>query len=340
MDELSKLEMRNYASAVGYLVIATLTFLSTISTGTGLGRLPGNVVLMGMVVLLVAGIILAVLHNRDLTAITFLMIGMFYFFLATDSGAVSFATPIVGVLFFLFGCVILTAADTKKYLLCILPFLYGLTLFIAPLIAGVGFAVAILPIITLVCTYFSIAVSSEKISLPGGAALRKDVVTDFKTSGSVLGYLLFLLNALIWASYYFLGEEILSLENCLALDAVCGIMMILAAVLLFTIAKMRFTPAMFLVLGFLIYIGSFVTDVLLDYPIGIMMIVLALIAFLRNESRILVGVMMFICGISYLFAAVFGEVSSSLAGVVSLVPGLIALYLTFAIFSQKKLPLF
>lgn len=340
MDEIAKTEMRNYSSALGYLVIATITFLTALTLTSGIEWFPNVVTIMTMTILLLSGIILIILQKRDLTALTFLMIAMLYFFISFGDGFATWSSAIVGIVFLLFGCVILTAADTKKYYLSLLPFLYGLNLVSAPFLAGTTFDVAIVILITLVSVYFTFAVSCEKISLPGGDALKKDVVTNFKTSGSILGYLLFTLNALLWSAYYFFGEEALPVEQCLTLDSVCGLMMILTGILLFAVAKMRFTPVMFLALGFLIYIGAFVTDVLLNYPIGLMFIVLAIMAFLRNEDRNFVGIMLFIYGISYLFAAAFGEIVSFAAGIINIIPAFMALYLAFAIVNPKKLPLF
>ncbi len=142
-----------------------------------------------------------------------------------------------------------------------------------------GIQVTVNGLVAVVALYFSFACASERITLPGGALLKQDVVTNFKASGSVLGYLLFGISTAVWAGVYFIG---ISSDAALALDAVCGAMPILSGILLFAIAKMRFTPIMFILMGFLIYVGVFLTGSLF-YVGGLMFIVLGLFAALRSD---------------------------------------------------------
>ncbi len=271
------------------------------------------------------------LKNRDLTAITFLMTGILFVFLnmSPDKGV---APVIIGIFMLILAVIILTAKDKKKYLLCIIPAIIGLSRQLPPESHRILMAV-----IAVVALYFAFASASERIALPGSALLKADVVTDFKSSGSVLGYLIFGMSTAVWAGVYFLN---ISVEAALVLDAVCGAMLIFSGVLLWAVGKMRFTPVMFILMGFLSYIGQFMTGPLY-YVIGGMFIILGLFAVLRTESRILPALMLIIYGcVFFITATVTGTTSlPGLAGLLNLIPCLISVYLAVAVFSQRKLPL-
>lgn len=339
MDEFAETEMRNYATAAGFLLIAFVMMLSVF------GKLTGNIDLlmlscsqiMGFGLLLI-GVILAICKKRDLSAITFLMIGMFQIFLSkiglADGG--NYLYLIVGIILGILAGIILTAKDKKKYLLAIMPALWG--------IGGIIYAVADYSlvlivfdaIVAVIALYFALAVASERIKFPLGTTLKADVATDFKASGSVLGYLMFGINAAVWSLYYVLGEAVFTMDTTLTvLDEVCGFMIVFAGVLLFAIGKMRFTSIMFIILGCMIYAGS-ILESEMCVPIGIILIVLGLLAVLRTESRILPGLMLIIYGFSYILPAFIGEIKSPAFLLINLISGLIAVYLAFAVFSQSK----
>ncbi|MDO5844320.1 MAG: hypothetical protein Q4Q53_04135, partial [Methanocorpusculum sp.] len=199
---------------------------------------------------------------------------------------------------------------------------------------------AVTAIISVVSLYFALAVSSEKISLPLGKTLKSDVETDFKKSGSVLGYLLFGLSCASYAFYYLSGTTE-AYTNYLALDSVVGFMLIVTGILLFAVGKMRFTPVMFIIMGFVTITATNLGNQYVYVPLGIALIILGIIALLRTESRILPAVMLVVYGFTFeTFSLGLGDIPI-LQGVLNLIPCLIAVYLAFAVFSQsKKLKLF
>ena len=85
----------------------------------------GQIICFG---LLLIWVILAICKKRDLSAITFLMIGMFQIFLSkiglADGG--NYLYLIVGIILSILAGIILTAKDKKKYLLAIMPALWGI----------------------------------------------------------------------------------------------------------------------------------------------------------------------------------------------------------------------
>ncbi len=328
MDEIQKTEMRNYTMAAGFFVIAMQYLLMIMMPPVLILDAVSKITVL---LLILTGVILIVLKNRDLTAITFLMIGMLFAFMSLSQDKIT-VSVVIGIFMLILAAIILTAGDTKKYLLFILPALIGLGNIIPA-------TVMVIPaVIAAAALYFAFACASERIALPGGTLLKKDVVTDFKASGSVLGYLLFGVSTAVWTAVYFFNA---SSAAALVLDSVCGSMMIFSGVLLFAVGKMRFTPVMFILMGFLVYIGQFMTGTLL-YVGGGMFIVLGLFALLRTESRILPALMMILYGLTAFVSSI--SIGSSAVPVVSavlnLTTALISVYLAFAVFGQRKLPLF
>lgn len=227
MEELQKTEMRNYAMVAGFPTIATyfLLYLMQIYTGLQTGSIPdlGTATLATAIVLILAGVILVILRKRDVSAVTFLMTGMLYAFFFFNPGLGNATLLcIIGVIFLILALIILTSPDTTKYLMCVIPALIGLRL-----VLGTGYdpingaQLVIAGVLVLVCLYFALAAAAERVALPLGKVLRADTATDFKASGSVLGYLLFALPLSAYAVYYFLPGSF-GHEGLLYLDSVTG----------------------------------------------------------------------------------------------------------------------
>lgn len=117
----------------------------------------------------------------------------------------------------------------------------------------------------------------------------------------------------------------------MAIDWVCGLMLVLSGILMMAVGKMRFTPIMFILMGFLSILICQDPSIQVYIAAGVMFIVLGLFAVFRKESRILPAIMLIIYGVSCFFAG-----SGVLSGVLNLIPALIAVYLAFAVFSQSK----
>ncbi|WP_338096002.1 hypothetical protein [Methanorbis rubei] len=354
MSESEKTEIRNYLSAAGFLLIATYMLYLAISIGLVLARpevLNATVALS----LIVIGVLLLAMRKRDLTAITLLMFGL-------NLGIMHFRPEkifpengvlIAGIFFLILAVVILTSTEKKKYLLFLLSLLLGISL----VEAGVGTGAEPIDIATLVVSgllalYYALAVSAERVSLPGSTLLKSDGQTDFKVSGAVLGYLIFGLLLAVDVVYYFTAGVGTPLGNVAAIKMMGGIMLCLVAVLLWTLGRMKYTPAMFFMMGVFFFLGSQIADVTVAgqtfvvseafYLIAAMMAVVSIITLMKTESRIIPAVMILVTAVSYALIGVFAvSLSPVIQGVVALIPVLIAVYLAFAVFSQsKKLPLF
>ena len=144
---------------------------------------------------------------------------------------------------------------------------------------------------------------------------------------------------LVWAIYYLFNKSEIVANTIYALDGVYAVLLILISILLFAVARMRFTPVMFLLAGSLLAVSS-VIGASSEFILGILFIILGIFAVLRTESRILPGLMFVIYGVSYFIGPVAaGAGVTILAVAVNGIPALIALYLAAATFSQRKLPL-
>ncbi|MDO5844105.1 MAG: hypothetical protein Q4Q53_03030 [Methanocorpusculum sp.] len=166
MDDTAKTEMRNYTTAAGFLIIA-LAMLMTIFAGisNSFGEwMTSAFVIIGLVLIL-TGVILIVCKNRDLSAITFIMIGMLEIFLS-QVGVSNYPQLIISIFMLILAAVILTAKDTKKYLLAVMPALWGiggLLVFFTPQSPA---NLIILVVTALTALYFAFACASEKINFP------------------------------------------------------------------------------------------------------------------------------------------------------------------------------
>ena len=348
MNETAKNEMRNYLSAAGFFVLALSCLLVSAQFlgGTPAGFILTDIILS--VLLLLVGILLAVLGKRDLTSISFLMFGSFKLLLILPSILTSitlsetfFVHAILQSFFLILALILLTAKDKAKYPLALLIGLEGFfnLLWNTGTISEmfVGYSRLLLAVLLL---YFAFACASERFTLPLGKTLTAEQETDFKKSASALGYLTISASMAVWAFFYLFKASDGVSEMIYSADGVYAILMILVGVLLFAVAKMRFTPVMFLLAGALLAVSSVIGDSF-EFIIGILFIVLGLFAVLRTESRILPGLMFVIYGISYFIVPVAaGAGITILAVIVNGLPAVIALYLAVATFSQKKLPLF
>ena len=356
MNEIAKNEMRNYLSAAGFFVFALITLVVCTSflshtTENSVSLVTGTQIVCSIFLLLV-GILLAVLGKRDLIAITFLMFGSIKLLMTTasligisagDNVDFFFVNAILQIFLLILALILLTAKDKAKYLLALLIGLQGvfnIIGFLSPanlMSVILGYSHIILAVIAL---YYALACASERFILPLGKTLTADQETDFKKSASALGYLTISASMAVWAFFYIFNVSDIVSNIIYALDGVYAILMILVGILLFAVAKMRFTPVMFMLVGALLAVSSVIGDNF-EFILGILFIVLGIFAVLRTESRILPGLMFIIYGISYFIGPVaVGAGITVLAVIVNGLPALIALYLAVATFSQKKLPLF
>lgn len=327
MDELAKTEARNYLSAAGFFIFAAESLLYIISyfTGTISEFSPAIEISAGVGMLIIAAL-LFILRKRDLIGILFVMFGFMDLFYANFGG--DQFQVLLSIFAILVAVVTLTSKDKQKWLLFPIPVLL--------LFPGVPFIIGIL-----LSLYYALVCASEKINLPGRKLLTADEETDFKASGSVLGYMLFGLTMAAWAIFNLFGESYGFTYGALQmLEFICAVLMVFVSILLFAVGKMRFTPVMFLLIAMVTLFGNFSTGAM-SIGIGVLFLLIGIFAILRKESRILPGIMLFLTAVVYFILGGVGFGIPTIAvGIVEFVVTAIAVYLAFVVYSQKKLPKF
>ena len=327
MDELAKTEARNYLSAAGFFIFAAESLLYLISyfTGTISEFSPAIEISAGVGMLIIAAL-LFILRKRDLIGILFVMLGFMDLFWANFGG--DQFQVLLSIFAILVAVVTLTSKDKQKWLLFPIPVLL--------LFPGVPYVIG-----TLLSLYYALVCASEKINLPGRKLLTADEETDFKASGSVLGYMLFGLTMAAWAIFNLFGESYgFTFEALQMLEFICAVLMVFVSILLFAVGKMRFTPVMFLLIAMVTLFGNFSTGAM-SIGIGVLFLLIGIFAILRKESRILPGIMLILSSVVYFILGGVGFGIPTIAvGIVEFVVAAISVYLAFVVYSQKKLPKF
>ena len=347
MDELQKTEARNYLIAGGLLLTGIL-FLAALLSGDVLydAVSVSPLCAIGGFIILVIGIILLTLKKRDLAGISFIVLGLAHFMTIFNTPDSYMMLSIARAFALVWGIVLLFSADKQKWVFAPLTILYGLVMLLRPYgadIPAMGVVLTILFILSFVFPlYFALAAGFERISLPGRNLITADETTDFKKSGSAIGYTIFGTVALSFGLFYCsLPGYTFSVEALQVVSLGLGMLLILFGVLLFTIGKMRFTPVMFILIGTEEMISALCSGPVV-YAIGVLLVVTGLFAMLRKESRILPGLMLIIYGASYFISVLMGgtAVAPVVSALLNIIPAAISLYLAVATLSQRKIPLF
>lgn len=347
MDEAAKTEARNYLNAAGFFILGADILLNVILLLTDLTLPIAAVDTIAGIGLLIVAVLLIILRKRDLSAIIFLMMGFTTIILSRMFPGI-WSLLLAGSMFIV-SLVTLTGKDKKKWMLFLLP----LICFVAYLSLAfyetgiIGYEVACVWLIifaicyAVVSFYYAFVCASERISLPGRKLLTEDEETDFKATGSILGYLIFGTIIGTWALFNLTGETIgLLVEELQTLEVISSLTLILIAILLYAVGKMRFTPVMFLLLGLTTMLGLFSAGAMF-IGIGILFLIIGLFSMLRKESRILPGIMLILHGVVYFIISCVGSgIPTVVLGILNIIVAAVSVYLAFAVYSQKKLPLF
>lgn len=342
MDEIAKTEARNYLMAAGFfnwaLMFAVL-FAAQLSGTFSPAAVPFITGIIGAGI----GIALIILRKRDMAGVLILfsaLVGFMHGFAALNGLDAVILSKFLALGQILLALVILTGSDRKKWLLFIMPILDGGHELLSTFIPSPVLSLVISAVITVVALYLSFVCAFERVSLPGRSLLTADETQDFKASGSAIGYMMLAMMMLIWVCLYIFGTDVMSADAVYIISSYCSIGLIISAVLLLFVAKMRFTPVMFLLTALL----SLLSPVLSGsqcFILGIGFIIVGIYAMMRKESRILPGIMLIVYGVTYfLTVGITGDILHPGASMLlNLIPCLIAVYLAFAVFSRKKLPL-
>jgi len=344
MDENARTEARNYLSAAGFFLIGgfwLLYLLNNLSNGQFTLSATITCVTVG-IGLIIISTLLIVLRGRDMVAMLFAMMGFAYLFWSSTDYYL-YSSLQICIFILLVSLVTLTSTDRKKWMLSIVPIIMFLWIFVDLFIEVFAVDMAFNFLIAAIPLYFSFCCASERIQFPGSALLNSDDTTDFKASGSVLGYMLFAFAVGGFALFYAVNDSSkLPLAAVTALKLTSGAIMVYVSILLLAVGKMRFTPVMFLLIGILLILTVYCEGYMI-VGAGLLFIMVGIFAMLRKESRIIPGIMLIVFGFSGFISLIAGGILPSipwLSVILNGIPCLIAIYLAFVVYSQRELPRF
>lgn len=342
MDDVAKTEARNYISAAGYFILAASFLIPLLANlRSPVFILPDSTLsLIIGIALLITASALILLRKRDLTAIIFFMMGFIQLYYAFSTSG-TWNTVLVGFMF-LIVIIILTSKEKVKWLLFLIPLLW----FIQRVVRSVteynpGVLIAFFAVLAALSYYYALVCGIEKINLPGRKLLTADDKTDFKSSGSILGYMLFAVINAAWAFYNFANDNAaFPFEALQTISLITGVLMVFVAALLLAVAKMRFTPAMFFLAGLAVIFASLVNGVML-FGVALLFLAIGVFAIFRKESRKIPGIMFILSSVIYFILSTTGAEDMVFAvGIIDMIIAVIAVYLCFVVYTDWKLPKF
>jgi len=341
MDETAKYKARNIVSAIAYFLLAQLAAFFVIGDLIEGGFVPWVLYLIEALVA-GAGIVLLVLKKRDVTALVFLMFGsLFAFYTAT--GGVRFSTlTFVLCWFFILIPLLFTFTKEKKVLtyFCIfLPYGFG-AIFYGYLGEGNPVVLGIHIFEGCYALFLGLLYLLEKVKIHLALKLRSDESLPFTRIGPVFGLYLLSVFCIVGPVAILTGAT--GSDNLLRISVVCGVCLLVTAVLLWIFTRQRIGAVMMLLAGIAIPLVTF-SDIgttsgsVPIFIIGIIFLVAASAAMIRKRW-VLVSLMFLFIGVVYLLLGL-GLVVLILNAVFLFLAGLIGIYLTLAILAKRPLPI-
>ena len=353
MPVSSKDEVRNYVTSFGLMLIATLYILVLFGINDYMsGALTQDAAFSNMtypavilsILLMLCGIVLLVLRNRVLSAVTFLFMSAEFLLYALEHESY-FVVPFASVFSLILAAIILTCRSPKKYLYAVINILCGLIGVLGLFDSGtpLGTAAVVCMIVTSgILIYFAVACASQKIEMPFTKFLTNDDDMAFSQSGPVLGYLFLGLYLFMWVLYNFIGEENFPPEIISAVCFAVSLMIMVIGFLSFAVGRMRFTPLFFLATGAAFLIDLYVSGSM-HYVVAMLLLLIGILAVFRKHSRLMPSLLVIGFGFARFLmnnVEAFPELIT-VVSILNIACMLLAVYLAFAVFAEKpKLPLF
>jgi len=348
----SKSAMRNYVMAAGLVALFVFSLIVAdinIRGYTTYEFLRANNIIFAsifFVVLLSLGIILALLHKRDLVSITFILLAMSIFlpqfgayFFGGFTGYAMIAIVLISGIMFLF------TRNEQRIACSTLLILRGLMFGSALMPSYSHEFVAVLSIImAIVCAYFAIVIVLGNLKLPLYSMLTVDETDSskdgspvhFSVTGSILGYMLFSA-AMLSSVLFYCGVDDVSIKACYATEAVCGLMLIVTGFIMLVAGRMKFTSMLFIMIGIVTSTTMMIMGT--SHICFLFYLLIAIFCFFKEDRRILVGLAVLIYGLTYPISASVGGDIFALSVVLNLAPFLILMYVCLALCSDGRLKL-
>jgi len=333
--------MRNYVLMAGFFIIFMWQFISTVYSLVN-QVVPGNKIfgldIICSIGLILIGVILAFLRKRDLYAVFFISISLLTLDIAVVG--VEIALPIDFICLIIAIMYLMTRSE-QKYIPALIYLLVAILAFRTFDSVPREFMTSVVLLISLISLYCAIAVGSERYKLPFRDLLTVDedhpendgVPIDFRVLGSSFGYIIFASVPLVMLYRNVAGLESFDSEYFFL---VTGAIMIVMAMIMFTVSKLKQTPMIFLILGTFLMLAGF----LFDMPMVqfVIMVALAAIVLMRQEQRMLTAAALIFFGLVPLFIYFCGD--GPLANVCRFVTIFICIWISLGLHSNERIPIF
>ncbi|HJJ30940.1 MAG TPA: hypothetical protein O0X97_01675 [Methanocorpusculum sp.] len=333
MNEAKCTVLRNSVSGLAYLFLATLAALFIIAdlSAVRLTLIPAVVleVLIG-----ICGIILLGLKKRDLTGIVMILFAMLFGYYTVTGGVLySIATPVILVFFILIACILLLTKEKKaqSYFCVFLPYGIG-AVTIACGASDSIFTIILHIIFGLVALIYSLLFLAPKANNKLALKLKSDEEFSFSESGPVIGYALLMIPGAIYAVSILTGfADVETLQTLLLL---CGILLVIAGILLAVFSKQYRKSILFAVMGLFSAAAAFGGGVMY-YITGGVLILLGILALFQKKAKILNFLILMPAGI---LAILLGfSINNLIINLILItIITLVSLYMTVVYFCRKK----
>ena len=348
ISEEKKTGMKNQLTSFGLLLIAMFFVTMVLDiVDQGASDAPdvfsAGLFIPGLtlsICLFLIGIILLILGKRVLTAVTFiLMVPQMLSFVIL--GDIPVMAVLSGSFSIIFALILLTSKSQQKYAFAAVNVLLGAA-FISNLFSSIMYSI-IVSIASVFLIWLAFVCGTGKLRRSISKHLTEDGDITFSRWGAVIGFLLLAKNMTTTFIYYYVSDSsIYALDSMLFLGIIyTSIIAFVGAALIF-IGKRRMTAVFFFGEAIILSL-ELLSDGMFMYLPVIFSLIFAVLIIVRGRSLILPTLLLIsdaFTTLLYMQLDAFPEVQTAML-LLSLTCAAIALYLSFAVVSEKpKLPVF
>ena len=348
ISEEKKTGMKNQLTSFGLLLIAMFFVTMVLDiVDQGASDAPdvfsAGLFIPGLtlsICLFLIGIILLILGKRVLTAVTFiLMVPQMLSFVIL--GDIPVMAVLSGSFSIIFALILLTSKSPQKYAFAAMNALLGAA-FISNLFSSIMYSI-IVSIASVFLIWLAFVCGTGKLRRSISKHLTEDGDITFSRWGAVIGFLLLAKNMTTTFIYYYVSDSsIYALDSMLFLGIIyTSIIAFVGAALIF-IGKRRMTAVFFFGEAIILSL-ELLSDGMFIYLPVIFSLIFAVLIIVRGRSLILPTLLLIsdaFTTLLYMQLDAFPEVQTAML-LLSLTCAAIALYLSFAVVSEKpKLPVF
>ena len=348
ISEEKKTGMKNQLTSFGLLLIAMFFVTMVLDiVDQGASDAPdvfsAGLFIPGLtlsICLFLIGIILLILGKRVLTAVTFiLMVPQMLSFVIL--GDIPVMAVLSGSFSIIFALILLTSKSPQKYAFAAVNVLLGAA-FISNLFSSIMYSI-IVSIASVFLIWLAFVCGTGKLRRSISKHLTEDGDITFSRWGAVIGFLLLAKNMTTTFIYYYVSDpSIYAMDSMLFLGIIYTSIMVFVGAALIFIGKRRMTAVFFFGEAIILSLGLLSDGMFIYLPV-IFSLIFAVLIIVRGRSLILPTLLLIsdaFTTLLYMQLDAFPKVQTAML-LLSLTCAAIALYLSFAVVSEKpKLPVF